>query len=95
MQFNTWVNMKYLFLNLNKLVCLSRKNLFLFFNFKIAKVHACLKLSSCMVSDNIALPAVQEACRNNIYIAYAYLSICSWPRQICIYGAKAFLKATL
>lgn len=88
MQFNTCVNMKYLFLNLNK-------NLFLFFNFKIAEVLACLKLSSCMVSDNIALPAVQEACRNNIYIAYAYLSICSWPRQICIYGDKAFLKATL
>lgn len=42
-------------------------------------------------SDNIALSAVQVACRNNIYI-YAYLSICSWPRQICIYDAKAFLN---
>ena len=33
MQFNAFENMKYLFLNLNKLVCLSMKNLFLFFNF--------------------------------------------------------------
>lgn len=61
-----------------------------FFISKSLLKYMCVKLSSCTNSNNIASSAgsMQEQ------YTCAYLSICSWPRKICIYVAKAFFKAT-
>lgn len=71
-------------------MCLHEYEIIFFFISKSLLKYMCVKLSSCTNSNNIASSAgsMQEQ------YTCAYLSICSWPRKICIYVAKAFFKAT-